>query len=70
MKIPNRIDHDEINSHKTIGQLETDMIVGKGKNALKVVVERNARITKIRKVNDKDRKEKERERGVKRERKF
>jgi hypothetical protein len=33
-------------------------------------VERNARITKIRKVNDKDRKEKERERGVKRERKF
>ena len=57
MAIPERIDitqrPKEINDRKEIGHWESDLIVGSGKSALKVAVERKQRLTKIRKVCDK-----------------
>jgi IS30 family transposase len=43
----------EINDRTVAGHWETDLIVGSGKSALKVCVERKTRMTKIRKVKNK-----------------
>jgi len=57
MPIPERVDitqrPQEINDRSQSGHWESDLIVGSGKSALKVAVERKQRLTKIRKVCDK-----------------
>jgi IS30 family transposase len=40
------------NKRTTIGHWETDLVIGKGRSALKVVVERKSRLTKLKIVKD------------------
>ena len=55
--IPNRVSITErpscINDRKQPGHWETDLVIGSGKSALQVTVERKTRFTKLVKVQDK-----------------
>ena len=52
-KVPLAQRPEAANKRKQIGHWETDLVIGKGRSALKVVVERKHRLTKIKKVLDK-----------------
>lgn len=52
-KVPLAQRPEAANNRKQIGHWETDLVIGRGRCALKVAVERKHRLTKLKKVKDK-----------------